>query len=272
MIFLIIKRLCESEGAFFIPILVDLTARTSFDRKFVLLKKQEAKTKDFTHQTGLYRDRAREQSYGFNKSVSQKAVWRNKSAKNLSHRNAKSHNKPLKDAYVEKLGYISEGERETKIQDFISKYALGDDAVIQYEHMLIITENGQGYYVTNYSPDSIGNYHLEKEMKNSYNIHTHPKEYTQYTFSLDSDIPSFFNDGTAIMEACDHKYRYRFERPENITLDDWENAKYSAEQKVFCIMDEKGLSFDDYEENYNHIVISETCRILGIDVYKRWKI
>lgn len=74
------------------------------------------------------------------------------------------------------------------------------------------------------------------------------------------------------MEACDHKYRYRFERPENITLDDWENAKYSAEQKAFCIMDEKGLSFDDYEENYNHIVISETCRILGIDVYKRWKI
>lgn len=52
--------------------------QTAFDRKSVLLKKQEAKLKDFTNQTGLYRDRSREQSYGFNKSVSQKAVWANK--------------------------------------------------------------------------------------------------------------------------------------------------------------------------------------------------
>ena len=52
--------------------------QAEFDRKSVLLKKQEDKIKDFTHQTGLYRDRAREQSYGFNKSVSQKAVWSNK--------------------------------------------------------------------------------------------------------------------------------------------------------------------------------------------------
>ena len=55
--------------------------QAEFDRKSVLLKKQEAKIKDFTNQTGLYRDRAREQSYGFNKSVSQKAVMANK--KNL---------------------------------------------------------------------------------------------------------------------------------------------------------------------------------------------
>lgn len=51
--------------------------QAEFDRKSVLLKKQEAKIRDFTHQTGLYRDRAREQSYGFNKSVSQKAVRSN---------------------------------------------------------------------------------------------------------------------------------------------------------------------------------------------------
>lgn len=30
--------------------------QAEFDRKSVLLKKQEAKIKDFTHQTGLYRD------------------------------------------------------------------------------------------------------------------------------------------------------------------------------------------------------------------------
>lgn len=65
--------------------------QAAFDRKSVLLKKQEAKIKDFTHQTGLYRDRAREQvpahfetvqgkTVAFNKSVSQKAVQANKRA------------------------------------------------------------------------------------------------------------------------------------------------------------------------------------------------
>lgn len=57
--------------------------QAEFNRKSVLLKKQEATLKDFTSQTGLARDRAREQSYGFNKSVSQKAVWADK----LSHSN-----------------------------------------------------------------------------------------------------------------------------------------------------------------------------------------
>lgn len=65
--------------------------QAAFDRKSVLLKKQEAKIKDFTHQTGLYRDRAREQVsahfdtakgkvVSFNKSVSQKAILANKQA------------------------------------------------------------------------------------------------------------------------------------------------------------------------------------------------
>ncbi len=59
--------------------------QTAFDRKSVLLKRQEAALKDFTKQTGLTRDRAREQvsahfdskqgkTVAFNKSVSQKAV------------------------------------------------------------------------------------------------------------------------------------------------------------------------------------------------------
>lgn len=61
--------------------------QAEFDRKSVLLKKQEEKIKDFTYQTGLCRDRAREQSYGFNKSVSQKAVWSNKNSLDNSTKN-----------------------------------------------------------------------------------------------------------------------------------------------------------------------------------------
>ena len=58
--------------------------QAAFDRKSVLLKKQEAALKDFTKQTGLARDRSREQVpahfdttkgkvVSFNKSVSQKS-------------------------------------------------------------------------------------------------------------------------------------------------------------------------------------------------------
>lgn len=65
--------------------------QAEFNRKSVLLKRQEAALKNFTHQTGLARDRAREQVpahfdktqnkvVSFNKSVSQKAVWANKKA------------------------------------------------------------------------------------------------------------------------------------------------------------------------------------------------
>lgn len=61
----------------------------AFNRKSVVLKKQEAALKDFCNQTGLRRDRAREQvsahfdsdkgkTVAFDKSVSQKAVWANK--------------------------------------------------------------------------------------------------------------------------------------------------------------------------------------------------
>ena len=121
MIFLIIKRLCESEGAFFIPILVDLTARTSFDRKSVILKKQEAKIKDFTHQTGLYRDRAREQSYGFNKSVSQKAVYSNKRALQIA----------------EEMRIIKVQERERALREIgTEKYPLKLNEGHQNKHIL----------------------------------------------------------------------------------------------------------------------------------------
>ena len=59
--------------------------QTAFDRKAVLLKRQEAALKDFTKQTGLARDRAREQvsahfeavqgkTVAFNKSVSQESI------------------------------------------------------------------------------------------------------------------------------------------------------------------------------------------------------
>lgn len=79
--------------------------KQAFDRKSVLLKKQEAKLRDFCNQTGLRRDNFREQSNGFNKSVSQKAVWANR--KNIE---VKTQN----TQYFEYLAQLRNGEVELK--------------------------------------------------------------------------------------------------------------------------------------------------------------
>ena len=82
------KLICFDEAIKNAP---DEKAKAEFKNEFanlsVKLKKQEAKLNDFTYQTGLKRDRVREQVYAeetkngiknFGKSVSQKAVWENK--------------------------------------------------------------------------------------------------------------------------------------------------------------------------------------------------
>jgi len=66
--------------------------KSDFDRKSVLLKKQEAAYKDFCSKTARYQDKARLQVKGFDRSVSQKAVQANKKApENI----ANSHNNDI---------------------------------------------------------------------------------------------------------------------------------------------------------------------------------
>jgi hypothetical protein len=55
--------------------------RESFNNSSVKLKQQETQLRDFLHQTGLDRQREREQVLGFGRSPAQKAVWANKKAK-----------------------------------------------------------------------------------------------------------------------------------------------------------------------------------------------
>lgn len=56
-----------------------------------------------------------------------------------------------------------------------------------------------------------------------------------------------------------------------VTEEQWEQARDEAESKVPLIMQDRGLDFSDYEENAKHILIEETCRILGKGVYRRWE-
>lgn len=168
--------------------------------------------------------------------------------------------------YLGQINPQSEQERNAYVDRFITQYERADE-----EHMLVIDRTGKVYSVTSHQPDYIDLTGVDISMKGSYNIHNHPADQTQFSFSDEADVPSMIADGTSVMEAFDHKYRYRLEQMDGVTLKEWEEAKEQAKDEITHVMDDRGLSFSDYEENAEHILIEETCRILGKGVYTRWE-
>lgn len=186
-------------------------------------------------------------------------------------RGARGVDKPAVEEHAEAvyLGQInpqSEQERNAYVDRFITQYERADE-----EHMLVIDRTGKVYSVTSHQPDYIDLTGVDISMKGSYNIHNHPADQTQFSFSDEADVPSMIADGTSVMEAFDHKYRYRLEQMDGVTLKEWEEAKEQAKDNVSSTMIRKHLGLLDYEENAKHILIEETCRILGKGVYTRWK-
>ena len=106
-------------------------------------------------------------------------------------------------------------------------------------------------------------------MKGSYNIHNHPRNKTQYTFSKESDVPAMFKDGTEIMEAYDYKYIYHMERADGVTFEKWDEARYDAEQNVSKVMIKRGYAEEEYEEQRLHLIIEEACKKCGMKYYRR---
>lgn len=120
--------------------------QAEFNRKSVLLKRQEAALKDFTHQTGLARDRAREQVpahfdktqnkvVSFNKSVSQKAVWANKKALQKENERsiiiAQERERALREIGTEKYPLeINVGNQNKHIKDSHSYTQSGEKSYI----------------------------------------------------------------------------------------------------------------------------------------------
>lgn len=168
--------------------------------------------------------------------------------------------------YLGQINPQSEQERNAYVDRFVTQYEHADE-----EHMLVIDRTGKVYSVTSHQPDYIDLTGVDISMKGSYNIHNHPADQTQFSFSDEADVPSMIADGTSVMEAFDHKYRYRLEQMDGVTLKEWEEAKEQAKDNVSSTMMRKNLGLLDYEENAKHILIEETCRILGKGVYTRWK-
>lgn len=137
------------------------------------------------------------------------------------------------------------------------------------ENMMVITKDGEVHFMTDNNPTGVDCSYLGDKLKGSYNIHTHPPDTTQYSFSTDADIPAAFSDGTAVMEAVDYKYRYRFVVPREITFKEWDTTRDEVQDTLAEVMIGRGFDLDDYEENRQHVLIDETCKRLGLRCYSR---
>lgn len=160
---------------------------------------------------------------------------------------------------------LSDAQQVEALKDsFCSNYASS-----KVENMMVITKDGEVHFMTDNNPKGVDCSYLGDKLKGSYNIHTHPPDTTQYSFSTDADIPAAFSDGTAIMEAVDYKYRYQFVVPSGITLEQWEAVCEAVQEERNSIMTARGYDFGSYEENIQHVIIDETCRRLGVKCYRR---
>ena len=182
--------------------------------------------------------------------------------------NAKADEKTVHNI-IGKVNDFDDLDERNKIADeFLNKYVDSDK-----EHMLVIDKSNNIHYLTNNSNDSVNIADVDIDFKDSYSIHTHPMSQTQYTFSTDADIPTMIDLQMGIIEASDKKYRYWFKRPENITLEQWQEAVYYSKNRLLSRMQENGIDLNKFEEYRVHFIIEGACEILGINQnYKRWEI
>lgn len=95
--------------------------QNDFDKFAVKLKKQEAKLNDFCNKTGLLKDNARVQKYGFGRRASQKAVWSNKKSVAKSSKKSIIKNIDVDDFEVVTYGKNIDAEVSKVIVDVMTK-------------------------------------------------------------------------------------------------------------------------------------------------------
>lgn len=236
----------------------------------VKLRQARQELAEFISATGGRADSARTSVAGFGRSASSKATWAAKKFDSVlpNQRGSGGSSGPSGETVHKFLGKVdlNDTQQVEALKDsFCSSYSNS-----KVENMMVITRTGEVHYMTDNNPRGVDCSYLGGKLKGSYNIHTHPPDTTQYSFSTDADIPAAFADGTRIMEAVDYKYRYRFVVPKNITFEQWDSVRYNVEANIGEVLAQRGYTLDDVVENQQHVIIEETCRRLGISSYSRW--
>lgn len=239
----------------------------------VKLRQAREELAAFTRATNSRNDSARTSVAGFGRSEAGKASWAAKKKEVSAPQSLRGsggfsgQNDETIHKFLGKVDLKDTQQVEALKDSFCNKYASS-----KVENMMVITRNGEVHYMTDNNPRGVDCSYLGGKLKGSYNIHTHPPDTTQYSFSTDADIPAAFADGTRIMEAVDYKYRYRFVVPENITFEQWDRARSDVQDHALQYMAERGMSVADIEENELHVIIEETCKQLGVTGYSRWEV
>ena len=239
-----------------------------FQRKSVTLKKREARLADHLKDTGLLPDKSRVRVDGFNKSVSQRAVWANK-------RYTPSHNKSsgktkakVKNGYLHKIGTVDFDNKQSiseLMEKFENKFAHKDK-----EYCLVVAMDGSVYVAKGNTSEIDTDDIFGDKMRGSYNTHTHPPDQTEFSFST-RDVSGALLDGTAVMRASDTEYCYEIRfNGKKFSKDEIINIIGTAEASMYDSFDTKGYSIDDYAKNIRHSIIEDICEMLGVE-YKRWK-
>lgn len=236
----------------------------------VKLRQARQELTEFISATGGRADSARTSVAGFGRSASSKATWAAKKFDSVlpNQRGSGGSSGPSGETVHKFLGKVdlNDTQQVEALKDsFCSSYSNS-----KVENMMVITRTGEVHYMTDNNPRGVDCSYLGGKLKGSYNIHTHPPDTTQYSFSTDADIPAAFADGTRIMEAVDYKYRYRFVVSKNITFEQWDSVRYNVEANIGEVLAQRGYTLDDVVENQQHVIIEETCRRLGISSYSRW--
>lgn len=238
----------------------------------VKLRAARQELADFISATGGRADSARTSVAGFGRSQSSRATWAAKKLDSMlpNQRGSGGSSGQSGETVHKFLGKVD--LKDTKQVEALKDSFCSSYANSKVENMMVITRNGEVHYMTDNNPRGVDCSYLGGKLKGSYNIHTHPPDTTQYSFSTDTDIPAAFADGTRIMEAVDYKYRYRFVVPENITFEQWDRARSDVQDHALQYMAERGMSVADIEENELHVIIEETCKQLGVTGYSRWEV
>ena len=193
----------------------------------------------------------------------------NSTSKSQHGRGARTLNASnLKDSHVHKIGNIDFNDKKAVteyMEKFENKFAHKDK-----EYCLVITPNGEIYVARGGAAEIDTDKIFGDKMKGSWNTHTHPPDQTEYSFST-RDVSGAVLDGTAVMRASDTKYCYEIRfNGKTFTEDELADAIGTAEILKYDSFDAKGYTMADYVDKYEHSIIEDICKMLGVE-YKRWE-
>ena len=237
-------------------------AHNKFDLSSKNLKDKEKELQDFVEQTGLKRNNERERVAGFNKNISQKAVYEVKTIEkneenSIINLDAGANNinvfqkNQYKDVnYIEKIDLKNSEQLNAKITEYRNSIVNEN-----LENAYLIDKDGNVFKTVG-TTDAVA-FPEEFDFTDSIFIHNHPKEVTNFSFSS-RDINLFIRGNLKELYGDDYKFSYVLKKTNNIKLvdssDEFEIFREWGKQRNELVeLNMQGLlkeNIDDIEYDY----------------------